>query len=230
MDFKIKVFRFDCKKDYNEYYQNLNINIDDNLSLKELMQNIKEKLDDFSYDVEVFGFRINNKVIFHNLKLQDIKEQFGNILEINPISQKYASKDLLINKEEIFNKYKKRLDKFSFLNEESKNEFKKYILINLISPLDLDDYIGDGYAMYIKWMCIHYQNNTLELLSSISNFEDGVINHISTKDMIYPNDSSIDTEIESIQKMLLQKEYEELVKDYLPKLKKTIQSKYKIIH
>lgn len=225
MLFKLKVFRFCAERDYNEYYQNLSIEIDELLSLKDLMQEVQTRLDDFAYDKESFGFRINGLVVFNNIKLLDLANDFGNELEIDSICAKYAKKDLLINKDEIFKKYKAMLDKFSFLNEESKNEFKKYILINLISPLDLDDYIGDGYAMYIKWMCIHYQEHEEELLDSIFKLENGVINSISTKDMIYPSDNSIDKEIESIKKDLLSKDI-----SYISKLKKEHIAKYKIIN
>lgn len=225
MLFKLRIFRFCAEKDYNEYYQNLNIDIDEHLSLKDLMQEIQNKLDDFTYDKESFGFRINGLVVFNNIKLLDLKEHFGDELQIDSICAKYAQKDLLINKEEIFKKYKERLDKFSFLNEESKNELKKYILINLIYPFDLDDYVGDGYAMYIKWMCIHYQEYRDELLESISKFENGVINSISTKDMIYPSDNSIDKEIESIKKELFNSNL-----PYIKKITKANLSKYKIIN
>lgn len=224
MLFKLKIFRFCAEKDYNEYYQNLNINIDEHLSLKDLMREIQNKLDDFVYDKESFGFRINGLVVFNNIKLLDLREHFGDELEIDSICAKYAKKDLLINKDEIYQQYKAKLDKFSFLNEESKNELKKYILINLIYPFDLDDYVGDGYAMYIKWMCIHYQEHKDELLESISKFENGVINSISTKDMIYPSDNSIDKEIESIKKELFNTNL-----PYIKKIRKENISKYKII-
>lgn len=229
MDFKIKVFRFDSKKDYNEYYQSLEISVDENLELKNLMQKIEESLEDFSYDKNSFGFRINNKVIFHNIKLLDLQNHFGNSLEINPISTKYAKKDLLINKEAIFNKYKPLLDKFTFLSEESKSEFKKYILINLISPLDLDDYIGDGFVMYIKWMMIHYKDNKKELLDSISSLESGAINSISLENMIYPSDNSIDLEIKSVQSELLEEKSKFFNRNKFAKMISLVESKYKII-
>ncbi len=201
--FNIRVFRFCAIKDYNEYYAKLTIKIDEHLSLKELMQNIASQLDDFAYDKNSFGFRINGLVVFSNITLADIKAQFGLHLELTPISIKYAKKDLLIDKEAIFARYKMRLDKFKFLSEESKMEFKKYILINLISPLDSDDFVGDGYCLYIKWMMIHYKDYAKDLLADISKYEDGVMNSVNVKNMIYPPDNSIDKEIEGLQRMLL---------------------------
>lgn len=222
MRFDIRAFRFCAQSDYNEYYQNLNIEIADDLSLKDLMEQIKNNLHNFAYDEQSFGFRINGKAIFSNVKLADLRAEFGEILEIDSLNQKYALKDLLINKDEILKLYAPKLDKFTFLNAESRREFKKYILINLISPLSLEDYVGDGYASYIKWMSLHYADYADILLSSIMQFEDGIINHIPTADLIFPRDCSIDDEIKSLQKELFNSTL-----PYIAKLKKENAKKYR---
>lgn len=222
MRFEIKVFRFCAGSDYNEYYQNLNIEIADNLSLKDLMEAIKNNLHNFAYDEQSFGFRINGKAIFSNVKLADLSAEFGEVLEISSLCAKYALKDLLINKDEILKLYAPKLDKFPFLNAESRREFKKYILINLISPLSLDDYVGDGYASYIKWMSLHYEEYAEILRESITRFEDGIINHIAIADLIFPRDCSIDDEIQSLQKELFKSTL-----PYIAKLKKDNAKKYR---
>lgn len=224
MTFEISVFRFDSKFDYNEHYERVDIDISENLTLKDLMFALEKKLENFAYDKESFGFRINGKVVFNNVKLVDLKTHFGSKLTLDSLCQKYALKDLLINKDEIFALYAPRLNRFAFLNDESKCEFKKYILINLISPLDLDDYVGDGYAMFVKWMAIHYQDNAHELLESTFALENGIINHIELKDMIFPPDRSIDDEIASLQRELFNSKI-----PYIAKLKKTENAKYSII-
>lgn len=220
----IDVFRFDCQIDYNEYYQNIKVDIDENLRLQELLEEISKKLDNFSYDSASFGFRINDIVVFSNIKINDLVTRFGKKLLFSPISIKYAKKDLLINKDAIFARYKPMLDKLTFLSEESKLEFKKYILLSLISPLDFDDYIGDGYCLYVKCMMIHYKDYADKLLDSISNF-DGVLNSMSVKYMIYPPDGSIDNDIEGLQKMLLEKGKSNNV--FLNKIIKEVESSYK---
>ena len=224
MRFDISVFRFDSRFDYNEHYERVKIDIDKSLSLKDLMIELEKKLENFAYDKESFGFRINGKVIFSNVKLADLVAHFGANLELDSLCQKYALKDLLINKDEIFALYKPRLDRFAFLNTESKKEFKKYALLNLISPLDLGDYVGDGYALFIKWMALHYQNNAVELLDSLFGLEDGIANHIATKDSIFPPDKSIDDELESLQRELFS-----LKLPYIARLKKANAHKYSII-
>lgn len=224
MTFEISVFRFDSQFDYNEHYERIQISIDDDLSLRDLMLEVEKKLNNFAYDKESFGFRINGKAIFSNVKLIDLRAHFGEVLELDSLCQKYALKDLLINKDEVFALYKSRLDSFTFLNNESKREFKKYILLNLISPLSLEDYVGDGYAMFVKWMAIHYQDNARELLDSTFDFEHGILNHITTKDMIFPSDKSIDDEIESLQRELFSMKL-----PYINKIKKANATKYSII-
>ena len=222
MRFEIRVFRFCAQSDYSEYYENLIINIDDALNLKDLMEQIKGNLHNFAYDEQSFGFRINGRAIFSNVKLADLVAEFGGVLEIDSLNPKYALKDLLINKDEILNLYAPKLDKFPFLNAESRAEFKKYILINLISPLSFEDYVGDGYASYIKWMSLHYADFADILLSSIMQFEDGIINHIPTADLIYPRDCSIDDEIRSLQRELFNS-----TMPYIAKLKKENAKKYR---
>lgn len=193
MKFNVEIFRFKSSMSYNEYYQVLDIDIDDSLMLSNLMEKISSMVDDFVYDKDVFGFRINDVVILKDIKLVDIRNYFGNDLMITPISTKYAINDLLIDKEAIFSRYKPTLDKLSFLSEESKREFKKYILVNLINSIDEEDYIGDGFCLYIKWMMIHYSDYSKELLETICG-EDGIFNSISTKYMVYPFSEDIDNE------------------------------------
>lgn len=189
--------------DYNQYFQKLNIRIKSHLSLKDLLTELETRLDDFVYDRDFLNLRINGVVVFENISISEIYTHFGQSLELTPISIKYAMKDLLIDKEAIFARYKERLDNFGFLSEECKLEFKKYIHINLISPLEMEDYVGDGYCLYIKWMMLHYKNNAKELLDSISKPKDGVMNSIHISHLIYPQDTSIDTEIEALQRLLL---------------------------
>lgn len=229
MKLDIDIFRFDSRVDYNEYYQSLEVHIDDNLSLKDLLEQVSKMINDFSYDALSFGFRINNVVIFSNVKLCDLKNRFGTKLVFSPISTKYAKKDLLIDKDSVFAQYKPILDRFAFLSEESKLEFKKYILINLISPLDFEDYIGDGYCLYIKWMMIHYKDNADELLESISCCNNGIMNSISLKYMIYPVDNSIDNDIAGLQKMFLGKQKNRSNRHYCNKLIKDLELSYKKI-
>lgn len=224
MTFEISAFRFDALHDYNAHFERARIAIDESLSLKDLMLEVEKTLQNFAYDKESFGFRINHKAIFSNVKLADLRAHFGEYLELDSLNQKYALKDLTINKDAIFAQYAPLLESFSFLNAESKQEFKKYILLNLISPLDLEDYIGDGYAMFIKWMALHYQENARELLDSIFDFERGILNHIETKNMIFPSDKSIDDEIESLQRELINANL-----PYIAKLKKQNAAKYSII-
>lgn len=228
MKFNIDVFRFNCQVDYNEYYQNIAVDISENLSLRELLEEIAKKIDDFSYDSASFGFRINDIVVFSNIKIDDLASKFGTKLVFDPISIKYAKKDLLINKDAVFARYKPMLDKLTFLSEESKLEFKKYILINLICPLDFDDYIGDGYCLYVKYIMIHYKDNADKLLETISH-SDGVMNSMSVKYMIYPPDSSIDNDIEGLQKMLLEKQKGKFYNNGFNKVIKQVESSYKKI-
>lgn len=230
MKFDIDVFRFDSRFDYNKYYQSVEIDIDESLSLNELLLEVSKKIDDFSYDIHSFGFRINDIVVFGNIKLDELKNKFGVKLTFDPISTRYAKKDLLIDKDAVFAQYKPILDKFTFLSEESKLEFKKYILINLISPLQFDDYIGDGYCLYIKWMMIHYKDNGDELLESISSCDNGVMNSMSLKYMIYPPNNSIDNDIEGLQKMLLEKKRKGFNRHCCDKLVKEVESSYKKIY
>ena len=226
MKIDIDVFRFNAVIDYNEYYQSVKIDIDEKLHLEDLLEEVSKKLDDFSYNSASFGFRINDIVVFNNIKISDLVAYFGTKLVFNPISIKYAKKDLLIDKDAVFARYKPILDKLTFLSEESKLEFKKYILISLISPLDFDDYIGDGYCLYVKSMMIHYKDNADLLLDSIS-YIDGVMNSVSVKNMIYPPDSSIDNDIEGLQRILIERQKQRFSNHLLKKIIKEVESSYK---
>lgn len=228
MKFNVEIFRFKSFMSYNEYYQDLVIDIDDNLMLSDLMASIANNVDDFVYDESSFAFRINDIVVFDDIKLSDISKHFGSDLIITPISIKYAINDLLIDKDAIYNKYKPILDRFDFLSEKSKEEFKKYILINLINHIDDEDYIGDGFCLYIKWMMIHYSSYAKELLELISR-ENGVFNSISTKYMVYPFNQNMDDDIKELQAMILNSNYKFPIKDRIIKHTESIFKSKKFI-
>lgn len=199
MNISLNVFRFNANFDYNDYYQKLDLNINEDSAITDLLQILASKLRDFDYSNDLF-FKINSKIIAKNLTIGEIIGNFGNKLTIEPLSIKYAKKDLLLNNDALFGARKEILDSFTFLSEEMKLEYKKYAFLNLISPLSQDDYIGDGFAIYIKHILPHYKQHESELLSSIFG-QNGILNSIKTSDLFFPNDDFIDSEIEFLTQL-----------------------------
>ena len=202
MKFKIKVFRFNSSIDYNEYYESLDIDICEELHLLDLLNLISKSLNNFSYSNYPFALRINDIAVFSNLSLVDIYSNFGEKLEFSPISVKYAKHDLTIDIDEILNIYSHKLDRFDFLKNQDKDNFREFIPLNLISPIDDCDYVGDGYCLYIKQLCESYSEFAPLLLEEIAG-EDGVFNSLKLENMIYPPSRQIDSEIEELQSILL---------------------------
>ena len=201
MKFNVSVFRFDAAKDYNEYFAEAALNLAPDSHLADLLEALCARFDDLGVDKSGFGFRINDVVVFNNVALSEVLAHFGEDLTLTPISTKYARKDLLIDTEAVFAAYKSRLENLSFLSEESREEFRQYAALSLISPLSLEDYVGDGFCLFVKWMMLHYKPHKTALLAALAG-DDGVMNALPVKHMIFPPNASIDSDIEALQKML----------------------------
>ncbi|PAF48164.1 hypothetical protein BKH46_02330 [Helicobacter sp. 12S02634-8] len=197
----LSVFRFDAQKDYNPFYEKCVFEYQDNTLLSEVLQALP--LRDLSYDTSI-ALKINNIAVFSNRTITELVGRFGKEWVLEPISIRYALKDLLINSQEALNFYRSFMKSGEFLTSKEKAELSKFININFISPQKNPDYFGDGFFLYVKWLFTRHPNQIKRLLESVSDPKNGVMNFVSVADFVYPKDESIDQEIFGMQKMLTQ--------------------------
>ncbi|PAF53126.1 hypothetical protein BKH42_07495 [Helicobacter sp. 13S00482-2] len=220
---ELNVFRFDADKDYGATYEKCTLEYRKDFTLKNILELLP--LRNFQYDKNI-SLKINGISVFDDANVIDLVRHFGSEWVIEPISTKYAYKDLLIDKKSAMNFYHNFFATATFLTQSEKNEFNKFININFISPQKNPDYFGDGFFLYVKWLLSRYPNEAKRLLESIADIKNGVMNFVSVKDFIYPKNDQIDKEIFELQAMLTQISRCPISGNTWAKLGKEIESRY----
>lgn len=202
----LSIFSFDSRIDFQNGYVRQELYCKEHDTLKDILQSVDERYfgyQEFGVDLDFIHCRINGYAIFGNLAMKEIVSKLGCQLEIEPLSKRYAKKDLLLDLDIAFAKYSDFFYEMDFIAPSEKDELKKYLLINFIVPCHDDTYCGDGFLLYIKWLLLRYPIYKDKLLRFIACKDGNIFQHISTASFMLPHNRAIDTQIESLQSMLL---------------------------
>nr|QGT50449.1 hypothetical protein Helico5904_1210 [uncultured Helicobacter sp.] len=191
----LNVFRFTAGIDYLPYYQKLSFCFQDSHCLEDVLQYIQKEIRGFEYEQDRLALRLNGIVIFENLPVMDLVQRFGNEWVIEPVSIYYAKKDLILDKKAIWKRYETFFQDADFLTKSDKEAFEEYMMINFITPMDNEQYYGDGFFLYIKWLLSRYPQKSEELLEILKDKKGGIMNFVSVAEFAYPKAEKIDQEI-----------------------------------
>ncbi len=213
---ELELFRFDVQTDYLPYYTKINRMIDEDATLADLLEEIKENV--FAYTYDAYGFKINDVVVFDfELKIVSLYKKFGSTWKIEPLNPHLVIKDLAINPESF-------LKKVEVLREYGLKQDDKFILSFLpyayATPLSVEnkEYLTE--AFFVIAYSLYQKNKNKDLLKLIANFENGIFNAQNLKTYLYPQDSKIDDYICQFQKDILEECFEgdiQKFKNYLTK-------------
>ena len=192
---QLEVFAFEAGVDYLPYYKKLCFQAKSNQTLRDLLIFLSQEISGYACDVEHLALRINGIAIFENLEMIDLTQRFGNEWQIDPTSTYYAYKDLLVDKKALRKKYDTFFAWADFLSVEEREELDKYLLLNLITPMSNDEYLGDGFFLYLKWLLARHPEKLGEILEWVIEPQSGVLNFVSLADMVYPRGTALDEEI-----------------------------------
>lgn len=177
LDFKI--FRFDSKSDYEFYYKPY-VYQNTFSTLKDLLNQVKKDDIYFDFDEKDSYLMVNEFYFKLDDKIEQIIQKCSNEFVIEPLSTKYAIKDLITNDEKflkIFDMFKPFVDKKDFNLYKS---LKVYYYSSAILKYN-DDYIGDSALIFAYEMIKLHGNHKYNLLELISNPENGILNHVENK-------------------------------------------------
>lgn len=200
---QLEVFAFEAGVDYLPYYKKLCFQVKSNQTLRDLLIFLSQEISGYACDVDCLALRINGIGIFENLSLIDVAQRFGDEWQIEPISIYYAYKDLLVDKKALRKKYNAFFAWADFLNIEEREELDKYLLLNLITPMRNDEYLGDGFFLYLKWLLSRHPEKLNEILEWAIQPESGILNFVSLADMVYPCGTALDEEIWEFMELVL---------------------------
>lgn len=243
----LEIFCFDPKADYEFYFKKCKISytqakpsgdqISTSQTLDKILAHISSTLD-ISIDTTV-GLKINGIALLGDdisdklgckesqskETLDALLERFGNEWRIEPLSTRYVKKDLALDIQAMRSKYEGIegiFEKYHFITQNERESLSKYLPLNLISTRD-DDYLGDGFFLFVKWLAQRHSEHLDDLLKSISDTKNGVLSYSSIQNLLYKPIPQIDRDMEwLISELLGQKRYKQISQAIIKKPKISI--------
>lgn len=204
MRFEISLFKFDSQSDYLPYYKKYFIKVTTEKTLLDLFETMYEQAS-FAYEKSsTFGVVVNNLYTDLSLSIEDIKQDFGYALTIEPLSIKRAHSDLLIDTKDFYEK----LEQFGFaidtqnkiIYEEQKNLYYASNTLNFNK-----DYLGDPLFLLAHRLLKKYEQDNekkKQILDVIGCAQTGLIFHTSLLHRVYKYDIQYDQDIDTLKKRL----------------------------
>lgn len=189
----LDIFRFTQGVDYLPYFQKIKIPFNPSLKLSDVLKLASKQL--LNFDSTFMPLRINGIAIFENLSLDLLVKEFGFDWQISPLSEFYAKKDLSLDLDSMLCLYDWFFKKAKFLSEEEKLALNQYLLLNCISPLSLENYFGDGFFFYIKWLLSRHLDKQDFFMKILSDEKSGILNFVNLADFVYPKAVELDLEM-----------------------------------
>lgn len=193
---ELSIFRFCATSSYEYYFQKYPILYDSNLTLFSALASI----DGLGFDPSM-GLRVQGLCVFDDVPLYELVRRFGKDLCLEPLSQRYVSKDLALDKEAMFARYGWFFDKHSFIAPSDHYELYQYLWANTISLQSDESYLGDGFFLYIDWLLTRYPKHFDTLIHTLANAQSGVMSYAPVEALIYtkkPNAPHITRTIHSL--------------------------------
>lgn len=192
---ELHIFRFQAGVDYLPYYIKMYFPFTQEETLLDMFAFIRNEIDDYGCDASYLALRINDIAIFENLNIIDLVQRFGLEWRIEPLDSFYAYKDLLIDKKALFKRYEAFFAWADFLTIKEKEELTKYLMLNLITPLRDEAYLGDGFLLYFKWLMSRHPDKTESLLEWLIKQRGGILHFVPLSHSVYPSGNALDEEI-----------------------------------
>ena len=214
---ELSIFAFDKRLDFQSGYVRETLHYNKNATLRDILGEINPRsfgYQEFGVNLDFLHVRINNLAIFGNKSVRDLVAKLGDSWVIEPLSKKYAKKDLLLDYEAIFAEYSGFFGAMDFIMPSEKYELKKYLPLNFISIYNDENYCGDGFVLYVKWLMRRHPLQKRELLAAITQFSSGIFNRINVASSIFPANNDIDVEIESLQSEIVNAQRNLVSKEY----------------
>lgn len=183
----LQIFRFCATKDYEYYFQRINLPYDERTTLfgaLESIGNTSNTGDALGFDKSL-GLRVNGLCALEDVGVADLVRDFGEDLLLEPLSQKYATKDLILDKEAMFARYDEFFAAHDFIKPSHRYDLHRFLYANTLSLQSNPSYLGDGFFLYIRWLLELYPTHFDALLESIAHPQNGVMSYAPLDRLIY---------------------------------------------
>ena len=201
MKLEISLFRFDYKSDYLPYYTKHFIKVEEEKILLDIL-NTLNKNEPFSYEAkEEANIVVNGQFLDCSISCQELVENFGKDLIIEPISIRRSCNDFIINEDDFTSKLELFEELLSNEDREKYASYKKYFYASHTLAFE-KEYIGDAALLLADDLIQKDGSNKKAVLKILKDHETGAQFHTSLENRVYNLDSEITKKIENIRELL----------------------------
>ncbi|PLY05693.1 MAG: hypothetical protein C0625_12805 [Arcobacter sp.] len=194
MKLEISLFRFDYKSDYLPYYTKNFIKVKNEKNLLDLLNNINNE-HPFGYkNCDGFCVAVNGVYTKVTISIEELVEEFGKDLTIEPMSIRRSHTDLLINDAD----FRERLAILSeFIDDEDIKKYETYkIYFYASNTINFEyDYIGDSLLLLASDLIEKDSSNEKDILLALSEYDCGAQFHTSLEKRVYNFDPTVEEKI-----------------------------------
>lgn len=201
MKLEISLFRFDKDSDYLPYYTKHFLKIESEKNLLDILKTINQTSSFGFAKSEDFDLVINGIYVKASITINELVQNFGKELTIEPSSIRRAYNDLLIDERD----FEERINILEdFIDDEDVENYKNlkqyYYASNTLNYKS--DYIGDSILILAYDLIQKNPKQKTHILSALNEVEVGAQYHTNLENRIYNFDSKIEEKIQTIQKDL----------------------------
>ncbi|MFK5881172.1 MAG: DUF5644 domain-containing protein [Sulfurospirillum sp.] len=200
---KLSVFRFDAKSDYLPFYKKHIIKINEDKTLDDLLAVIKEEDRLFDYPTgKNAAIKIAGVILFTDVKIGELVENFGDEFTLMPMSEKRALKDLIINNGDFYEKFD-LLD--PFVDSSDKKRFDELVVYHYASDTYRynDEFYGDALFLFAYEMIEKYPSQKNKILNVLDSEDGGIWLHTNICGKVLPVDYKVEDKINRLKNEVL---------------------------
>ena len=171
---EIRAFFFNAKTDYLPYYKNFNITVDADATVKDILAQIQEVNENFSYPKQKLIMKINGLVVEAKQTVSSIVERLGTSLQIDPVSSYRSNDGLKIND----NDFMQSFDLLApYASESDLKYYKTLYALHYASETENFDreYIGDAVLVLAHKMISEGSEHKEAILDAITSVNSGLL-------------------------------------------------------
>ena len=187
---EIRAFFFNAKTDYLPYYKNFNIIVDAEATLKDLLAQIQEANENFSYPKQKLVMKINGLVIEGKQRVSELVERLGTSLQIDPVNEYRSNNGLKINDDDFMQSFELLAP---YASEEDLKYYKTLYALHYASETEKFDraYIGDAILVLAHKMITEGSEYKDEILDAITSAYSGLFDCEYENNLFNPQDHTV---------------------------------------
>lgn len=171
---EIRAFFFNAKTDYLPYYKNFNFTIDTDATVKDLLAQIQEANENFSYPEQKLLMKVNDLVVEGKQSIVSLVERLGTSWQIDPVNSYRSNNGLHINDDDFMQSFA-LLEPYA--TQKDLEFYETLYALHYASETEKfdHDYIGDAILVLAHKMITEGSEHKEAILSAITSAHSGLL-------------------------------------------------------